>query len=736
MTNTINNYNNFQEFATNVNGQYVKLYVTSSMQTVKFLENSGALVLYYNFKDINESGDNFINNDDANIFQLYLNNTLLFSGNGFNNENKDKICEVINDYVNNKAKIEEAINEVKKIDTKVDKNDFVDNNKINVNDRSYTLHNFLQKIQNDINDLNIQVDNFNISTKNIALNYKFKSIIITYTRCIYNSSINTPEIIRENTIQNVYSISSPTSSSPYDTLNNIIPIETYEYKIGEKNYLPIGSRILNIEVNLEVLNVYQNDTKNIAFIFDWDFKQLNNNGYISNSSNKNIFYKQLTGGDLVQTQNFVFNINYTKNGNSNITHDDGYIIENNKNVLLNNIYYVDNVVIYENSNDSSEQDNLILGELDWNNNILTQSQNKFYNIYSLFINQLEIYGYEEIYYNYCSDNIIFNDLYNYVCSEEIQNITNGNKGYLNNVKNNVQFKGILDNTNNIELPLHYYFDYNRYTHISNFNTLNTYTPITITKDEKLDKYVCNISKLIIAIPNKYLIDDVQLNIEYKNYSNIYNISYHTKLIGKTSHMPKYFSLPGEHINIFSGDGYVTYQYSSQYNIYSINNISIVLKDDIGNYTNVLYNDKCKFNILKLLIHYHSNDNNININDIDNIDMSNNVNNIVRDIMTPLYGDIDSIVPSDISSIFTTNGLRSILVNNGGYFRINNSENPELDNIKDNLYNQQNELFQENTETITKDTLINDNINKYWIDINVSENENLVNKVDNILSYIL
>jgi len=764
----ITSINDFKEFALKVNGEYVKLYVTSSMQTVHFLRDSGALVLYYGYAESKDENDHIIYSKDGNIFQLYLGERLLLSGNGFNEDVREKLFQICTKYDNDIAEIYKTLETKEEVALKLDrksKSDSIEDKKnANINDTNvdvfstnYRTKDFLEQLMTLINQLNDNLVKVNVQNKNIALNYKLKSITILYTRCIYHYNTG-----NSGTIISGYD-SSNTPNKLVETLNvsgnegylkNIIPVETYEYKLGEKNYLPSGSRIISINFEIELYNVYQKEAEQIALISDANYKQYDYsvNSIVTKENEKAVVYTTVGGGgELIKVTTISFNIDYRQPRENNessqvnyIGHNDGYIIENGKNVVFNRLFYVENI------KDSDTEDS-ILSQIDWSEIYIDSSDNlnTFYNIYTLVNEQIIIYGNEEIYYNYCSDNIIRNDIYNYVCSEHFD--------YLHD-KNNVQFKPIyeIEDYKTIKLPLHYYkniISVNTNTqideYITNVNQSLKYTPIQFVYDNGKNTLSININKLVICIPNKYVINDVQLIVGNKYY----NISTHTKLVHQINDMPKYFSLPQDHSVGIENDTLlwaIDYQYSNEYKIYSINNISVVCLD--FNYLEIDYFTKLStisnLNIndyLSLIVTYNLDNSNTITNNTSNIDFnygSQNKNKILNAIIAPVHnynGEEGGSTLSKINSYYSNlPNIRSIFDKNT-IFDATNSITDET--VSENISAMSifgDDLFKDTEKNlITEKTVINDNISKYWITPTsydgVTDN---INNIKSILSNIL
>lgn len=705
------NLEKFNSFALNVNGNYVKMYLTSSMQTVHFLRNSGALVLYYSI-----GGDDQLNTD---MFQLYLNDILLFSGKGFNENVRQQLFKICNEYENRISNVETNYALQKTVDEKVSINrGDITNTEVLVETKVETGE-FLRSLLSRLNELESKLAKIQNENKNISLNYKIKKILISYTRYIgaYNDSnisitdkdVNDRELMNNSPLDYIIN----NENGNYLQLYNISPIETLEYKIGEKNMLPEGSRILNVEITLEMLNVYTQTSTHIALVTDFNTKTIVGDDKLLEGSKLEIFFHDLRkGNELIETSEITFNINYIQQRNDTtktINVGDGFIVENGRNVLLNKIFYVEDVTTSSHNIVSSLETSIDSISSELQNNV----QNELYNIYSLVNDELSIYGYQEIYYNHGIDNILHNDMYNYLGTKA--NLTN--KPY-----NGMQIAKIDPENNYVELKLKCNIQSDasevnsNQNVISNINNQLLFTPYSIETQE--DKTYLKINQLLLCIPGEYSIDDITLHI----IENDYDISTHTKLMYVINNMPNYFCLKYYGNELASN----SVMNKNKYKIYCIYNVFINLTNYIDkvddsqallkhnnlyNTNNYLYyifgstefldNTYLKLKYSKCEFSYNEYN--------DDLKISNGANYAIAPNLTKI-----SNIPG-IASLSTYNGKR--LPTNTMYTGASNYENLE-------------NSFFDNDGAIDYRTIINNKISNQWI---ICNNFNEAEEILNVLT---
>lgn len=694
------NLEKFNSFALNVNGNYVKMYLTSSMQTVHFLRNSGALVLYYSI-----NSDDQLNTD---MFQLYLNDILLFSGKGFNENIRQQLYKICNEYENRISNVETNYALQKVVDEKVSINrGDITNTEVLVETKVETGE-FLRSLLSRLKELESKLAKIQNENKNISLNYKIKKILISYTRYIgvyndVNISI-TDKNVEDKELINNSPLDYITNNGSYLQLNSVSPIETLEYKVGEKNMLPEGSRILNVEITLEILNVYTQTSTHIALVTDFNTKTIVGDDKLLEGSKLEIFFHDLRkGNELIETSEITFNINYIQQRNNTtktINVGDGFIVENGRNILLNKIFYVEDVTTSSHNIVSSLETSIDSISSELQNN----TQNELYNIYSLINDELEIYGYQEIYYNHGIDNILYNDMYNYLGTKA--NLTN--KPY-----NGMQIAKIDPENNYVELKLkcNIQSDNNSGQNvISNINNQLLFTPFSIETQE--DKTYLKINQLLLCIPAEYSIDDITLHI----IENDYDISTHTKLMYVINNMPNYFCLKyyGNELtfnNIMNKNKYKIYCiYDVFINLSNyidkVGGSQALLKQNLSN-TNYLYyifdstefldNTYLKLKYSKCEFSYNEYN--------DDLKISNGANYAIA----PNFEKISDI--TEITSSSTYNGKR--LPTNAMYTGANNFE----------------DIF-DNDGAIDYRTIINNKISNQWI---ICNNFNEAEEILNVLA---
>lgn len=699
------NLEKFNSFALNVNGNYVKMYLTSSMQTVHFLRNSGALVLYYSI-----NSDDQLNTD---MFQLYLNDILLFSGKGFNENVRQQLFKICNEYENRISNVETNYALQKTVDEKVsiDRGD-ITNTEVLVNTKVETGE-FLRSLLSRLNELESKLAKIQNENKNISLNYKIKKILISYTRYIgaYNdSNISiTDKDVNDRELMNNSPLDYITNNGSYLQLNSVSPIETLEYKVGDKNMLPEGSRILNVEITLEMLNVYTQTSTHIALVTDFNTKTIVGDDKLLEGSKLEIFFHDLRkGNELIETSEITFNINYIQQRNNTtktINVGDGFIVENGRNILLNKIFYVEDVTTSSHNIVSSLETSIDSISSELQNN----TQNELYNIYSLINDELEIYGYQEIYYNHGIDNILYNDMYNYLGTKS--NLYSTDKPY-----NGMQIAKIDPENNYVQLKLkcNIQSDSSRNNSnqnvISNINNQLLFTPYSI--EIQGGKKYLKINQLLLCIPGEYSIDDITLHIIESDY----DISTHTKLMYVINNMPNYFCLKyyGNELtfnNIMNKNKYKIYCiYDVFVNLSNyidkVDSSKSLLKQNLSN-TNYLYyifdstefldNTYLKVKYSKCVFSYDEYN--------DNMIISNDANYAIA----PNFEKISDI--TEITSSSTYNGKR--LPTNAMYTGANNFE----------------DIF-DNDGAIDYRTIINNKISNQWI---ICNNFNEAEEILNVLA---
>ena len=691
------NLEKFNSFALNVNGNYVKMYLTSSMQTVHFLKNSGALVLYYS-----------INSNDqlnADVFQLYLNDILLFSGKGFNEKIRQQLFEICNEYENRISNIETNYALQKVVDEKVSINrGDITNTEVLVNTKVETGE-FLRSLLSRLNELESKLAKMQNENKNISLNYKIKRILISYTRYIGAYDNSKTNITDKNANDAELTNNSPldyiinNENGNYLQLDNISPIEILEYKVGEKNMLPEGARILNVEITLEMLNVYSQTSTHIALVTDFNTKTIFNDDLLKGSKLEIFFHDLRKGNELIETSEITFNINYIQQRNDidkTINVSDGFVVENGRNILLNKIFYVEDVTTSSHNNIISSLETSIDSI---SSDIQNNTQNEYYNIYSLINDELSIYGYQEIYYNHSIDNILYNDMYNYLGTKSNLYLTN--KPY-----NGMQIEKIDPENNYVELKLKCNIQSDNSINnseqniISNINNQLLFTPFSIETQvyqETQEETYLKINQLLLCIPDEYSIDDITLHI----IENDYDISAHTKLMYIIDNMPNYFSLKYYGNELMS----INIMNKNKYKIYCIYNVFI----NLTNYIEKNYNSR------SLLNNLHNNDDLYKI--FKSTEFSNNTylkvkyskcgfsHNEYNDALK--IDDAGYAIAPNLEKISNITGISSLSTYNGKRLPTNTMYSGADNNERlDNIFN--------NDGAIDYRTVINNKISNQWI----------------------
>ena len=245
----------------NINGEYVKFYITTNSNIPYILKNSGSIVIYH---DKNNALSNGLIPFSYSLNYIYLGNEIIASGYGLSN-------------IDLRNKSEEIA--------------------VNYDERQNEINTYFSEVKNDISYLYN-----NILTYNGNLQYTY---ITTYDNTIstdeylfntVNAKYKEAEIVNEKTIITYYSISDPANLykfyneiafnvdiNDYSTLNTVISYSNEPIK------LPIGAKINSFT---KEFTVKLNDESGIYSHNSLSYSFLSQEDCVLNPNFENINYKE------------------------------------------------------------------------------------------------------------------------------------------------------------------------------------------------------------------------------------------------------------------------------------------------------------------------------------------------------------------------------------------------------------------------------------------------------------